>query len=425
MRPRCPIAPVAALLAVMVVSPGARGAEWQYLSMDGKLATCIVADGLHGRIFVGTVEGFHYFEIADSIWVNRDWEGWIGRQVHSIAWHPVHDQRVVTGRENAFFKGYIELSEDLGVTEQVVYSSPAGAVSDIERDPNTDDLYYACTWPDVTPGEFLRSQDGGASWSALPGAPHYAMTALAIDPTGVVFVAGDQGVARSTDGGLHWQAASGGLPAGLGCYCLTADPGGTVVLPGHLFTSNDAGIYETFTSGDDWTQIHAVACRSISFDHQSGTIVAVTFGDRVLFSRNGGQDWDDETGGLTGIPLVDAVISPYDRAIYLATSGHGVYRTPLAAAGVAGAPPETLRLLAGPNPFRGRARIEFDLGRGERVDLAAYDAAGRRVAVLLSGLLGAGPHVAEWSAADLPSGIYQVRLRAAGESRAVRLIHVR
>jgi hypothetical protein len=40
-----------------------------------------LTEPVNGRIFVGTLEGFHYLEQATGVWTNRDWEGWIGRQV--------------------------------------------------------------------------------------------------------------------------------------------------------------------------------------------------------------------------------------------------------------------------------------------------------------------------------------------------------
>lgn len=50
-----------------------------------------------------------------------------------------------------------------------------------------------------------------------------------------------------------------------------------------------------------------------------------------------------------------------------------------------------------PNPFNPTTRIDFALERTERVDLAVFDAAGRRVATLHRGELGAGDHHVIWA----------------------------
>lgn len=83
-----------------------------------------------------------------------------------------------------------------------------------------------------------------------------------------------------------------------------------------------------------------------------------------------------------------------------------------------------------PNPFNPRTVIPFALAEPGRVDLAVYDVAGRLVRSLLRAERGAGDHSVIWdgTAADgrpAASGIYLVRLRAAGsppESRLMTLV---
>jgi hypothetical protein len=91
--------------------------------------------------------------------------------------------------------------------------------------------------------------------------------------------------------------------------------------------------------------------------------------------------------------------------------------------------PAAFALSAAPNPFNPRTTVHFELPRTETVELAVYDAAGRRVRRLLRGELQAGRHRAVWDGRDdagrtLASGVYLVRLRGpeAAASRAVTLI---
>ncbi len=69
-----------------------------------------------------------------------------------------------------------------------------------------------------------------------------------------------------------------------------------------------------------------------------------------------------------------------------------------------------------PNPFNPQTTIRFALPRSQRVDLAVYDLQGRRVAVLVAGLLPAGRHEAVWRGTDeqghrVASGLYLYRLQ--------------
>lgn len=73
------------------------------------------------------------------------------------------------------------------------------------------------------------------------------------------------------------------------------------------------------------------------------------------------------------------------------------------------------------NPTRRPAGVRYELARGARIRLEVLDAAGRRVGLLADGWREPGWHEATWSAADVPAGVYFVRLRAAGEALLDRL----
>jgi len=82
---------------------------------------------------------------------------------------------------------------------------------------------------------------------------------------------------------------------------------------------------------------------------------------------------------------------------------------------------------AWPNPFNPRTSVRFALESAGHAELAVYDAAGRRLRRLFSNRLEAGEHQMEWDGRDdsgrsLPSGLYILRLEAAGERRAQKLL---
>ncbi len=83
-----------------------------------------------------------------------------------------------------------------------------------------------------------------------------------------------------------------------------------------------------------------------------------------------------------------------------------------------------------PNPFNPRTALSFALPVAGPVQLVVHDLAGRRLAVLVDEVRGAGQHQVVWDGTDdtgrrLASGTYLARLVAAGESRTQKLVLVK
>lgn len=77
------------------------------------------------------------------------------------------------------------------------------------------------------------------------------------------------------------------------------------------------------------------------------------------------------------------------------------------------------------NPFHGRTRVEFRLGRSGPVVMDVFDLAGRRVAHTETGAYGAGVHSLEWNAEQLAPGTYILMLRQGGASDSRRCVLLR
>jgi len=71
---------------------------------------------------------------------------------------------------------------------------------------------------------------------------------------------------------------------------------------------------------------------------------------------------------------------------------------------------DATRLSLGANPVSGIARVSFSLPAAGRVELTAFDRAGRRVAQLVSTTMPAGTHSVNWDSRRLAPGIYFLRL---------------
>jgi hypothetical protein len=89
--------------------------------------------------------------------------------------------------------------------------------------------------------------------------------------------------------------------------------------------------------------------------------------------------------------------------------------------------PQALTLApAYPNPFNPRTVLSFALPTAGPVQLVVHDLTGRRLAVLVDEVRGAGQHQVAWDGTDntgrrLASGTYLARLVAGGESRTQKL----
>lgn len=66
-----------------------------------------------------------------------------------------------------------------------------------------------------------------------------------------------------------------------------------------------------------------------------------------------------------------------------------------------------------PNPFNGSTTIPYALPEQSKVALDVYNMVGQRVARLYEGTQEPGHHTATWAPANLPSGVYLVRLQTA------------
>src|SRR5262245_24977162 len=98
---------------------------------------------------------------------------------------------------------------------------------------------------------------------------------------------------------------------------------------------------------------------------------------------------------------------------------------------VAGAPVARARLRgSAPNPFSSSTAIGFETPATGRVKLEVFDAAGRRVATLVDGIVKAGRQTAVWSGTDQSGraarpGLYLARLETGGTVETLKLMMLR
>ena len=125
---------------------------------------------------------------------------------------------------------------------------------------------------------------------------------------------------------------------------------------------------------------------------------------------NGGRLSVDVDYGIDG--YVDEVIWVENQSDWVGVPSHE------------GAVGPVLVARASPNPFGSRATVEYCLPVPGAVSVEVFSPGGRRVAVLAEGVEDAGWHSVEWAPSELPSGVYFLRVRAAGREETWKLVHL-
>ncbi len=145
----------------------------------------------------------------------------------------------------------------------------------------------------------------------------------------------------------------------------------------------------------------------------------------------GSYDLDLHLGDFDGDVACDTeefvlTVAPARVAVTGDTEFTTTVQDDLFAAGVATAAPAAVRTAApsvtvGPNPFRSRTTVRYQVEEPAEVRLAVYDLLGRTVAVLAEGRVEAGAHAATFDARGLAAGTYVWRLQAGDRVETGRL----
>jgi len=351
--------------------------QWSYYAPSSTAGfTQFYLDRQDNVLYIGDFEGFRFYNINMEVWTN----GVIGKEAKCLTTHPDFPGRIITGRVNAWFKGYMGLTNDYGVTESTTFESDGGVVLDVKYSPSDPDVMYSCAWSDVTPGDLLKSTDGGLSWIQLSNYLHTVMTEVAIHPTNkdIIYVSGNMRVTKSVDGGTSWNEANNGLPGGLGIYCLSMNP----FKPNELLCSNDNAIYKTDDEGVNWVAKETSSVSFISYNPiNQDYVAAITFSPyTLLLSNDGGETWEDKTNDFPGEDMRDLTFSADGTKLYV-LSKHGFYSTPIdLSAGNKSFNNHRVFFNNFPNPFKEKTTLHYVLPESfSNVEIKIFNSLGLEV----------------------------------------------
>jgi hypothetical protein len=245
------------------------------------------------------------------------------------------------------------------------------------------------------------------TWQQLPfpSIPEDTAVFLAVDPRNhdVVYAAvRDNGVFKTTDGGVQWLLVNQGL--------------GEENLSINAMTVNPHNPDEVFLGVAD----------NIPSDGESSL---------VFVSRNAGETWEPFSEGLPASGHVTTVsIDPRTFRMLAGVNSaedssraSGVYQmNPPTSVPTVSTPMGPARLLQNsPNPFNNETSIQISLDSRAEVKLSLYSLTGERIRVLLHRELEAGEHQVVFEAEELSTGVYFYTLESGRLRISRRMVLIR
>lgn len=191
-----------------------------------------------------------------------------------------------------------------------------------------------------------------------------------------------------------------------------AHPGGVAALFGATYTGqaqleDESGYVFNGTAPQSTSSRMPAVVRDLVIDNAEGvTLTQPTTITRVLRLRRGVFD-----------NTVPFTLGPDAEILFEG----GSLLNPVSAEEPAGPVTRTQLLATYPNPARGAVTLRYDLAAATTVQLAVYDLAGRRVALLVDQLQTPGRHAVVWDTDGLAAGVYLYRL-VAGDTTEARLL---
>jgi photosystem II stability/assembly factor-like uncharacterized protein len=336
-------------------------------------------------------------------------------------------------------------------------------------------------------GEILHTSDGGNYWYRQEaGFSKYGTRVEFLNQSIGWSVGGDGALARTTDGGVHWERVftdwwqaeyygvsfvnqwdgwiCAGWPDSLDTgqgYIVSSNDGGIIwdTLTGlhsagyedffdiHFFNIFDGIVvggdesdysplvWKTTNGGDTWNPVSVPSnvhyLRALDFVELEGWAVGKS--GTIIHTTDGGNTWSVQTSPADST-LFDVDFSDHEHGLacgynyILRTTNGGQNWEHVGIEELNVATPPAIAMTANPNPFSKLTKINFGTVHGaERIELKIYDASGRLIRSLnpVSSIQNQGSVV--WDGTDnsgkrLAPGIYFVELRTAQNTQGAKLI---
>lgn len=247
----------------------------------------------------------------------------------------------------------------------------------------------------------------------------------------------DANVWVTTNGGNNWIKINQGLPYRW-ITRVTVHPDSAnvcyVTLSGYKVDSTGAHIFRTTNYGNNWTPINSnlpdAPINDVIIDPLDHRILYIATDIAVMFTTNLGNTWQVLGSGFpANVPCHDLTLHNPSRTLIVWTHGRSAFKINLNFMNIANhnlQTPSGYKLYQNhPNPFNSVTRIKYELPRDSDIRLSIYDIRGSLVRKIYSGNMPAGVHETEFSAGELSSGVYLLRLETEETSHFTKLILIK
>ena len=275
---------------------------------------------------------------------------------------------------------------------------------------------------------FLETTDGGHSWTPMPGAPDrmndertYRNDITWQDSLDGWFGTSASWIYHTINGGGTWTAVT--------VSCLdqvrnVAAKEDTVIAasttPGQMArSSNNGQTWEYITAPEPDSRIRGIVYHQGNF--------WVTTGSSLYRSKDAGDTWILEVTGLEELWYVSFAEDPDEIVGWVVGANGTIVST--------GAVPTDVQTEHGftaagsmilsqnyPNPFNPVTTIRYRVPEACFVSLKVYDMAGREICTLVQDRCAPGEYIAEWRAGVHPSGVYICRFAAGSYTETRKLV---
>lgn len=165
--------------------------------------------------------------------------------------------------------------------------------------------------------------------SAIPSfakvwpSPSWTALAVAPDANRVMALGADGELARSTDGGSHWQVV-GKAAANIEYASMTAKANGELAAVGR-----DGTVVRSFDAGVSWSDPRRITVHELRDIVATPQGTLVTVGEQGVIIRNepGSSTWEVVGKGVTGETLGSVIVNPQDGALVAVGSSGTIVRS--------------------------------------------------------------------------------------------------